>query len=317
MLAFAQSDIRIETKEAIVNGDSIIVIQSTDAGDGSQKQAFTKKEMAFPNKEAKNKDKDNIKNERKWREKAENNEFMANPPKSEIKNVENTKPNQEIKKNENKEQSIKPNVANNPQNQPMGQPNAPGGDDLNKYISVIAEKNLFMPLGYVKREEKPNYAVTGIISNTSEELKPKAIIEQMGANRSFYVAEGDMVAGDAKVTDIQADQVKLNRSGEDMMLKLGVGTQGGGGGGPNPSWGRPPSQNQSGDSNSAKRASRSSGGPKGNVSGEPNLDNLPPFVRKMLEEKGISIEELKNNPELRQKLRQEFQQQFGGRVPTQ
>jgi len=33
----------------------------------------------------------------------------------------------------------------------------------------------------------------------------------------------------------------------------------------------------------------------------------------MLEERGISIEDLKNNPDLQEKLKAEFQQRFGGR----
>jgi hypothetical protein len=43
-----------------------------------------------------------------------------------------------------------------------------------------------------------------------------------------------------------------------------------------------------------------------------NPDDIPPFVKQMLEQQGISIEDLKNNPDLREKVRQQFQQRFGG-----
>ncbi|HGJ65578.1 TPA: hypothetical protein ENS27_09335 [bacterium] len=231
--------------------------------------------------------------------------------KDNVKNAESARKMRESIQSSVKEQP-KDMSANNIK-QPVGQmPPQPDGDKLNQYLKVIGEKNLFLALGTIKREEKAAYAVTAIISNTSQESKPKAIIEQMGANRSFYVSEGDSLADMSKVTDIKENQVKVNRSGEEMTLMLGIGTQGGGkwqgGGGPPPD--RRDFQKEGQPSDVAKPSFRAEGAQMG---GTPNLDNLPPMVKKMLEDRGISIEELKNNPELQQKLRQEFMQRFGGR----
>ena len=179
-------------------------------------------------------------------------------------------------------------------------------------MSVIAEKNLFMPLGSVNKEQKAAYAVTAVISNTTNQSAPKAIIEQVGTNKSFYVSEGDMVAGEAKVTDIEENQVKLDRSGEQMTLNLGEGTRGGGGpGGPGGPHGEGVKGGQPKGEGGRKGGSRVEK-PSGNM---PSMDNLPPFVRKILEERGISMEDLQNNPELREKIKNEVMQRFGGDGP--
>lgn len=196
-----------------------------------------------------------------------------------------------------------------PSAQPQGQPPAPNNEGVNLYINVIAGKNLFMPLGFVKREQKASYVLTGVVSNAENITTSKAFIEQTGARKSFYVSAGDTV-GDAKVTEISEWGAKLDRSGEQIALKLGEGTrsnamEGFKGGGP--------PQRGGGDQkpgSDTKRDSQAggSGGSRGNF----DASKLPPFVQQMLKEKGISIEDLQNNPDLQQKLRQEMMQRFQG-----
>lgn len=197
-------------------------------------------------------------------------------------------------------EGIKPGAG--PQPGTTGQPGPPGGTSLDekiqRLINAIMSKNLFLPLGSGREEPKPSYALTAIISNTSEKPDGRAIIEQLGSQRSFYVSKDDTFADNAKVTDIEEWAVKVDRSGEQITLKLGEGTQGGsfGGGGAKM---RPGAGGEKG------RGFRS-GGP-GGVPGGFDSSRVPPFVQKMLNERGISIEDLKNNPELQEKLRNEFE----------
>lgn len=52
----------------------------------------------------------------------------------------------------------------------------------------------------------------------------RAIIEEIGGKESYYVSEGDIFADEIKVVDIDGQVVKLDRSGENMELRLGDGT---------------------------------------------------------------------------------------------
>jgi hypothetical protein len=195
------------------------------------------------------------------------------------------------------------------QNQPQGQAIPDTG--VQSYLNVILSKNLFMPLGASRKEQKPSYVLTGVISSDSGKSNNKAIIEQAGGQKSYFLSPGETVEGDTKVTEVDEWQVKMNRSGEQMTLKLGEGTHnmamqgfsGGGGGG---------GEGQKGSSGGRKGESRNNR-PAG-VSGGDNFnpDDIPPFVKQMLQQQGISIEDLKNNPDLREKLKQQFQQRFGG-----
>lgn len=169
-----------------------------------------------------------------------------------------------------------------------------------------------MPLGSGRKEQKPSYVLTGVISSDSGKSDNKAIIEQAGGQKSYFVSSGETVEGDTKVTEIDEWQVKMNRSGEQMTLKLGEGTHSGaiqgsrgGGGGGGGEGQRGPSGGRKGESRTDKPAG---------VSGGDNFnpDDIPPFVKQMLQQQGISIEDLKNNPDLREKLKQQFQQRFGG-----
>ncbi len=237
---------------------------------------------------------------------------------------ENTK-NTDLKRKENEKAKITGTAPFNPEKtmasftgpkqegqiQP-GQQKTTDDKGLQRYMDVIVKKNLFMPLGSGAEAPKPNYALTAVISNTTDKSQPKAIIEQIGANKGFYVSVGETFADGAKVIEIDERTAKIERSGEELMLSLGVGVQGGGGRGPRGDFrGQRNEQRQPGSERRVENRRMGSGSASGNF--DPN--NIPPFVRKMLEDRGISIEELQNNPDLREKLRSEFMQRFGGRVP--
>jgi hypothetical protein len=178
---------------------------------------------------------------------------------------------------------------------------APRG--LEGYTSVIVKKNLFLQLGSGGEKRGPQYALTAVVMpSMPEESNSRAIIEQRGGGASYYVVEGDTFAGGIEVTEIEDDAVKLDNSGEEIRLSLGEGTSGGGGGGGRGGGRRGGGRNPGGGSNEGRR---SRGGGEDFDPGE-----IPPFARRMLEERGISIEELRNNPELRNRLRGEFEARF-------
>jgi len=212
------------------------------------------------------------------------------------------------KQNMGKESAGTPAPPGTPQPQ-QNQSQGPGTPDsgLQRYLSVIMNKNLFMPLGSGRKEQKPSYVLTGVISDDSGKADNKAIIEQAGGQRSYFVSPGESV-DDAKVTEIDEWQVKMDRSGEQMTLKLGEGTHSevpqGFRGDREGSRGSAPGGGRKGGSD--KPAGMSGGGDNFNP------DDIPPFVKQMLQQQGISIEDLKNNPDLREKLKQQFQQKFGG-----
>jgi len=94
------------------------------------------------------------------------------------------------------------------------------------------------------------------------------------------------------------------------MLKLGIGTQGGEGRVPREGGQRGNLRSPDGNRRAQSRQDRAARG-----SDDFNADNIPDFVKKMLGERGISIEELKNNPDLREKLKSEFMKSGMGEVP--
>lgn len=204
-----------------------------------------------------------------------------------------------------------------PEQEPQGRPERPGrsrqggrpaDEGLNRYMDVVVKNNLFLPLGSGGEERRSSYALTAVISDISSESTNKAIIEERGGGKSYYVSEGDTFADDIKVEEIAEEVVKLDRSGDREELRLGEGTSGGGrrGGGGRRPGGAPGGERGSGESN------RPEGGPNRGGQGDFDPDNIPPFARRMLEERGISIDELRNNPDLRESLRREFEQRFRG-----
>ena len=216
----------------------------------------------------------------------------------------------------NRNESIKTsNETNKPSEEPKRENARPGGrsssadDGIKRYMDAVVNKNLFLPLGSGAEEKKSLFAVTALITTpkSSVESENKAIIQELGSNKGYYVSEGDSFAGNVKVLEIDDNLIKLNRSGEEMTLKLGEGTTGRGGGARG--GGGKAAGSQGGDraevSKTPEKASRSDGS-------DFDASQIPPFAMEILKQRGISIDDLRNNADLREKLRKEFTERFGG-----
>ena len=180
---------------------------------------------------------------------------------------------------------------------------------LRRYTSIIVKKNLFLRLGSGGEKRGPEYALTAVLlSNNPEETENRAIIERKGGGESYYVVEGDTFAGGLEVVDIEDEAVKLDKSGEEITLSLGEGTSGGGGGGRrggrSSGGGEEPPSGGGGNESRGGRSRRGGGGFDAN--------NLPPRAREWMEEHGISMEEVMNDPEARQRAFRQFRQSMGG-----
>lgn len=315
-------EIKIEGRPS--NGDNVMIIDSIGAGERPVRQVIRTRDGEAVIIGA---EKTDIKQEFDKSgtiiDKENRKEFGQEMRKKEELPQANVKDNEKKKSNENKQDQSKgqpiPQIPASPQTpsaQPKGQQPVPNNEGVNLYINAIVNKNLFMPLGWVKREQKASYVLTGVVSNAENINTSKAFIEQAGANKSYYVSPGDTV-GDAKVVEIDEWGAKLERSGEQIALKLGEGTRSGAMGGFK---GEGQRQRGGGEQRSGGETKREfqAGGDSGPQRAGFDASKLPPFVKQMLEERGISIEELQNNPDLQQKLRQEFMQrfqsgEFGGR----
>jgi hypothetical protein len=183
-----------------------------------------------------------------------------------------------------------------------GKKGGSGEDKFSRYAKSIVEKNLFMALGSGREEKQANYALTAVISGP----KDKAIIEEKGGGRSYYLFEGDTFGDDVEVVDISENVVKLDRAGNEEELKLGEGT----GGGRRGNRGRPNESDR--ENQRPDRSERPSSPQNRRVDNNFDASQIPPFARRILEERGISIEDLRNDPELRERLRREFEERFRG-----
>jgi hypothetical protein len=180
-------------------------------------------------------------------------------------------------------------------------------EELRRYMDAVVENNLFLPLGSGGEERETSFALTAVISNTSDESDSKAIIEERGGSESYYVSEGDTFADEIEVVDIDEQIVKLDRSGKEEELKLGEGTESRGrrgrrgGGRPGAEGERRPGGEREGSEGDSR---------PGGESDDFDPSRIPPRIRRMLEERDISIDELRRNPELREELRREFEGSF-------
>ena len=183
----------------------------------------------------------------------------------------------------------------------------PADEELKHYMDAVVKNNLFLPLGSGGEEKETAFALTAVISNTSDGSDSKAIIEERSGSESYYVSEGDTFADEIEVVDIDEQIVKLDRSGKEEELKLGEGTEsrsrrGRRGGGRSGAEGE---RRLGGERERPEGDSRPGGG-----SDDFDPSRIPPPIRRMLEERDISIDELRRNPELREELRREFEGSF-------
>lgn len=83
---------------------------------------------------------------------------------------------------------------------------------------VIAQKNLFNPLGEVAEVKQKQFFVTGIFGTGDRKV---ALIQRAGDPGSYYVAEGDEFGNGAKVASIEVNKVTIFYNGNRIDLKLG------------------------------------------------------------------------------------------------
>jgi len=178
----------------------------------------------------------------------------------------------------------------------------PADERLKLYIDAVVKNNLFLPLGAGGEEEKTSFALTAVVSGSDS----KAIIEEIGREKSYYVSEGDTFADEVEVVEIDEQMVRLDARGENMELRLGEGTES-----------KSRRGRRGGERPGTKEEQRPGGereGPGDNSDrggqGDFDPDRIPPPIRRMLEERNISIDELQRNPELREELRREFEERF-------
>lgn len=92
----------------------------------------------------------------------------------------------------------------------------PNGRRLEDYM-VIAQNNLFTPLGAVAEVKQQQFMVTGIMVMGTRKV---AFIQSTDGN-SYYVAEGDTFGNGVRVASIAADKVSIINGGNRTELKLG------------------------------------------------------------------------------------------------
>lgn len=87
---------------------------------------------------------------------------------------------------------------------------------MERYRAII-QNNLFMPLGSGGEAKREEFALIGTMGRS-------AIIQMEGADRSFYVAEGQSFGNDAKLVRVGANSVTIFHEGSEKELKLVSGT---------------------------------------------------------------------------------------------
>lgn len=198
-----------------------------------------------------------------------------------------------------------------------GQRGTPVDEGMRPYM-VVVEKNLFLQLGSGGQEERSSFALTAVVSGSDT----KAIIEKRGGEESYYVSEGDTFADEIEVLDIEDQVVKLDRSGAEETLRLGEGTEGNRRRGGGRRGGRNSGASEGGGERPSGGEDRGSDdNPRQSGQGGFDPSRLPEPIQRMMRERGISMDQLRNNPELQNRLRGEFQrramQAGGGGRPTQ
>ncbi|MDE0017844.1 MAG: hypothetical protein OXU51_16800 [Candidatus Poribacteria bacterium] len=93
--------------------------------------------------------------------------------------------------------------------------------DSESFYRTIIDNNLFRPLGWTPPRPVEPYQLLGTILPTDEKIPPQAIIQVSTAgNKTHIVSIGDTLDADTKIVDIQPKQVVLDRTGQQITLKL-------------------------------------------------------------------------------------------------
>ena len=87
------------------------------------------------------------------------------------------------------------------------------------FYRTIVENNIFRPLGWTPPKPMPVYRLLGTVIST-DGTNVQAILQEIASERLHFLRVGDSV-GDATVTEILSKEVKLNKAGQGMRLKIG------------------------------------------------------------------------------------------------
>jgi|GEM_PF-2689925 len=90
---------------------------------------------------------------------------------------------------------------------------------LERYM-VIAQNNLFTPLGFGGESKPQEFAVTGILSSGDKKV---ALIQRIGGSASYYVAEGESFGNGVELARIGENSVTVIHEGNRTELRLGEG----------------------------------------------------------------------------------------------
>ena len=107
-----------------------------------------------------------------------------------------------------------------------------------QFYKVIAENNLFRPLGYRKAKPGPPFELIATVVNHGP-VGSKALIRSNANQQVYYVGVGEEFAG-AKIETIEPLKVNLLHHGKSQEFRVSRGEflGGGGGEGQRPHWGR-------------------------------------------------------------------------------
>lgn len=91
-------------------------------------------------------------------------------------------------------------------------------DRSRDFYRVIAENNLFRPLGWNAPKQQPEYVLIATWVE-SHGKAAKALLAERSSKRTYYVGLGQNI-GIATIEKIKSKQVVLKISGEDLTLKI-------------------------------------------------------------------------------------------------
>ncbi len=86
------------------------------------------------------------------------------------------------------------------------------------FYRTIVENNIFRPLGWTPPNPTPVYRLLGTVIST-DGTSGQAILQEIVSSRLYFLKVGDKV-GDAILREILPKQVKLDKSGQPVRLKL-------------------------------------------------------------------------------------------------
>lgn len=84
---------------------------------------------------------------------------------------------------------------------------------------TIIENNIFRPLGWTPLKPMPVYRLLGTVIST-DGTSVQAILQEIASEHLHFLRVGDSV-GDATVTEILLKEVKLDKAGRRISLKMG------------------------------------------------------------------------------------------------